>query len=244
MSSLAVEAVQDVQRVLVVVAHPDDIDFGCAGSVAAWTAAGVEVSYCIITDGDAGGFDPEVPRPEIGGIRQQEQRKAAGVLGVSDIAFLGYPDGRLTVTLQLRRDIARVIRQVRPDRVVTQSPTRDLHSMYGSHPDHLAAGEATLCAVYPDARNQWAHPELATAEGLAAHTVGQTWVMCNNARAEHYVDVTDTIDLKIAALREHVSQTAHMDLDKLMRGWSRRQASAAGWPDGRLAEGYLVLDTR
>ena len=100
MSSAAVDAVQDVQRVLVVVAHPDDIDFGCGGSVAAWTAAGVEVSYCIITDGDAGGFDPEVPRPEIGGIRQQEQRKAAGVLGVSDIAFLGYPDGRLTVTLR------------------------------------------------------------------------------------------------------------------------------------------------
>ena len=236
--------VDDVQRVLVVAAHPDDIDFGCAGSIAAWTAGGIEVGYCIISDGDAGGFDPEVPRSDIAGIRQQEQRKAADVLGVSDIAFLGYPDGRLTVSLELRRDIARVIRQLRPDRVVAQSPVRDLRSMYGSHPDHTAAGEATMCAVYPDARNPYAHPELATVEGLVAHTVGQTWVMCNNSRAEHYVDITDTIDLKIAALREHASQTTHMDLERLMRGWGARLAAAAGWPDGRLAEGFLPLDTR
>jgi LmbE family N-acetylglucosaminyl deacetylase len=245
MSSPAVEAVQDVQRVLVVVAHPDDIDFGCAGSVAVWTAAGVEVSYCIITDGDAGGFDPEVPRPEIGGIRQQEQRKAAGVLGVSDIAFLGYPDGRLTVTLQLRRDIARVIRQVRPDRVVTQSPTRDLHSMYGSHPDHLAAGEATLCAVYPDARNQFAHPELLAEEGLDAHTVSEVWISHMGEGADHYVDTTDVFERKVEALRAHKSQTAHMeDLRGRMWAWGRVQAKAAGFGADRLAEGYLVLDTR
>ncbi len=233
-----------MRRVLVVAAHPDDIDFGCAGTVATWSAAGLEVNYCILTDGDAGGFDPDVPRSDIAGIRRQEQRKAAAVVGVSEIAFLGHPDGRLMVTLELRRDIARVIRQVRPDRVVTQSPIRDLRSMYGSHPDHLAAGEATLCAVYPDARNPFAHPELATVEGLAAHTVGQTWVMSNNSRAEHYVDITDTIESKIAALREHPSQTAQMDLDRTMRGWGRRQAEAAGWADGRLAEGFVLLDTR
>ena len=232
-----------VQRVLIVAAHPDDIDFGCAGTVAAWTDAGIEVSYCILTDGDAGGFDPAVPRSEIGGIRQQEQRKAGVVLGVSEIVFLGYPDGRLTVTLELRRDIARVIRQLRPDRVLTQSPVRDLRSMYGSHPDHTAAGEATMCAVYPDARNPYAFPELA-AEGLDAHTVGQVWVMSNNDRAEHYVDITDTFDRKIAALQEHASQTAHMELAERMRGWSDMQARAAGLPAGRLAEGYLLLDTR
>lgn len=230
---------------LVVAAHPDDIDFGCGGSVAAWTGAGIDVAYCVVTDGDAGGFDPAVPRSEIAGIRQQEQRKAAAVLGVDEIAFLGYPDGRLTVTLQLRRDIARVIRRTRPDRVVCPSPTRDLRSMYASHPDHTATGEATLCAVYPDARNPFAHPELDAVEGLPAHTVGQTWVTCNNLPADHYVDITDTIELKIAALREHVSQTAHMDdLDGLIRGWAARQAARAGWPEGRLAEGYLTLDTR
>jgi LmbE family N-acetylglucosaminyl deacetylase len=235
---------ETARRVLVVAAHPDDIDFGSAGSIATWTAAGLEVSYCILTDGDAGGFDPEVPRSAIAGIRQQEQRKAAGVLGVSEIAFLGYPDGRLTVTMELRRDISRVIRQVRPDRVVAQAPVRDLRSMYGSHPDHIAAGEATMCAVYPDARNPFAHPELLAVEGLAAHTVGQVWIASNNARAEHYVDITDTVEAKIAALREHVSQTAQLDLDRLMRDWGARLAAAAGWPEGRLAEGYLVLDTR
>jgi LmbE family N-acetylglucosaminyl deacetylase len=235
---------QNAQRVLVVAAHPDDIDFGCAGSVAAWTAAGLHVSYCVITDGDAGGFDPEVPRSEIGGIRQLEQRKAAAVLGVEEIAFLGYPDGRLTVSLELRRDISRVIRQVRPDRVIAQGPTRDLRSMYGSHPDHTAAGEATLCAVYPDARNPFAHPELVAVEGLAAHIVGQVWIMANNQRAEHFVDITDTLDRKVAALQEHVSQTAHMDVDRAMRRWATRLGATAGWADGRLAEGFVVLDTR
>ena len=98
-------------RILVVTAHPDDVDFGAAGSVAAWTAAGVKVTYCVVTDGDAGGFDPAVPRSEIGGIRQAEQRAAAKAVGVDDVVFLGYPDGRLEVTLDLRRDISRVIRQ-------------------------------------------------------------------------------------------------------------------------------------
>ncbi len=105
-----------VDRVLVVTAHPDDVDFGCGATVAIWTAAGVEVAYCIVTNGDAGGFDRDVPRSAIAGIRQDEQRKAAAALGVTDVDFLGYPDGRLTVSHELRRDIARVIRRVRPDR--------------------------------------------------------------------------------------------------------------------------------
>ena len=234
----------DIDRALIVAAHPDDIDFSSAGTIASWTDAGVTVSYCIVTDGDAGGFDPAVPRSEIPEIRRTEQRKAGAVLGVSDIEFLGYPDGRLTVTLELRRDIARVIRRVRPDRVVVPSPYRDLRSMYGSHPDHTATGEAALCAVYPDARNPWAHPELAEA-GFEAHTVSEVWVTSSNDRAEHYVDITDTFDRKVAALREHVSQTEHMtDLEDMLGRWSGAQARAAGFEKGRLAEGYLVLDTR
>lgn len=234
----------DIERVLVVAAHPDDIDFSSAGTVAGWTDAGVAVSYCIVTDGDAGGFDPEVPRSDIAGIRQEEQRKAGAVVGVSDIEFLGYPDGRLTVTLDLRRDLARSIRRVRPQRVVLPSPERDLRSMYGSHPDHTATGEAALCAVYPDARNPWAYPELA-AEGFEAHTVPEVWVTSANDRADHYVDITDTFDRKIAALRAHASQTAHMaDLEDMMGRWGGAQAKAAGFATGRLAEGYLVLDTR
>ena len=242
---MADEQGRDARRVLVIAAHPDDVDFGSAGTIATWTDAGLEVSYCIVTDGDAGGFDPEVPRSAIAGIRQDEQRKAAAVLGVTDVEFLGYPDGRLMVSLELRRDITRVIRRTRPDRVVVQSPQRDLRSVYGSHPDHLAAGEAALCAVYPDARNPFAHPELLEQEGLDAHTVSEVWVVSSNDRADRYIDISDTFDRKIAALRAHVSQTAHMTgLEELIRTWGSLQAHAAGLAEGRLAEGYLVVDTR
>jgi LmbE family N-acetylglucosaminyl deacetylase len=236
---------QPVQRVLMIAAHPDDVDFGSAGTIATWTGAGIEVSYCIVTDGDAGGFDPAVPRSAIGAIRQDEQRKAAATLGVTDVEFLGYPDGRLTVSFELRRDIARAIRRTRPDRVVVPSPHRDLRNVYVSHPDHQAAGEAALCAIYPDARNPFAHPELLTREGLEAHTVPEAWVVSANDRADHYVDITDTFDRKIAALRAHTSQTAHMTtLEERMRAWGSMQAQAAGLAEGKLAEGYLVLDTR
>ena len=128
-----------INRVLVVTAHPDDVDFGAAGTVANWTDAGVEVAYCIVTDGDAGGFDPAVPRGSIAGIRRAEQIAAAKELGVEEVRFLGYPDGRLEVSLDLRRDISREIRRWKPDVVLTQSPQRDFRSVYGSHPDHLAA---------------------------------------------------------------------------------------------------------
>ncbi len=234
----------EAQRVLLVAAHPDDVDFGSAGTIASWVDAGLEVCYCIVTDGAAGGFDPEVPRSASAGIRQDEQRKAAATLGVTDVEFLGYPDGRLVVSFELRRDITRVIRRTRPDRVVIQSPQRDLRNIYASHPDHQAAGEAALCAVYPDARNPFAHPELLAEENLEAHTVPEVWVMSPYDRADHYVDITDTFDRKIAALRAHASQTAHMtSLEERLRGWGSRQAGAAGLAEGRLAEGYLVLNT-
>lgn len=242
---MVADAVSDVARVLVITAHPDDVDYGAAGTVAAWTAAGVHVSYCIVTDGDAGGFDESVPRSAIAGIRQEEQRKAAAALGVTDVEFLGYPDGRLTVTHELRRDISRAIRRIRPDRLVVQNPVRDLRSMYGSHPDHTAAGEAAMCAVFPDARNPFAHPELLRDEGLQPHEVAQTWVMSSNDRADHYVDITEHFERKLAALAAHASQTAHLTgLEDRMREWGSFQARAAGLPDGRLAEGFLVLDTR
>ena len=235
----------DVERALVVVAHPDDLDFGSAGTIACWAAAGIEVSYCLITDGDAGGFDPDVPRSEIGGIRQAEQRAAAKELGVEDLVFLGYPDGRLTVSIELRRDISRVIRQRRPQRLLTQSPERNWERIYASHPDHLAAGEAAVAAVYPDARNPFAHLDLA-AEGLEAWTVSELWVMAGPSDSNHHwVDVTDVFDRKVAALRAHASQTAHMDdLEERMRGWGQLNAQAGGLPEGRLAESFRVIDTR
>jgi len=230
-------------RILVITAHPDDVDFGVAGSVATWTDAGAAVTYCVVTDGDAGGFDPTVARSEIPAIRRAEQTEAALQVGVKDLVFLGHPDGRLEPTLDLRRDLARVIRQVRPQRVVAQSPERLWDRIFASHPDHLAAGEAALCAVYPDARNPFAFPELA-AEGLEAHTVEEVWLMAS-PRADTFVDVTETFPRKVAALRAHVSQETDADgqLEARLRGWLSAGAAAAGLPAGRLAESFYRLQT-
>ncbi len=231
----------EVERILVVAAHPDDVDFGASATIAGFTKAGVSVTYAIVTNGDAGGFDPTVPRSEIPRIRQDEQRAAAACVGVDDVRFLGYRDGELTVTHELRRDISRVIRQVRPQRLLCQSPERNWARLGASHPDHLAAAEATLQAVYPDARNPFAHPSLLADEGLDAWTVPELWVM-GGPTPDHYVDVTDTFDAKIAALRSHVSQTSHMEnLDEFLRGWAKRNAEAGGLGPDRLAEVFMVV---
>ena len=160
----------EIARVLVVTAHPDDVDFGVAGSVATWTDAGVAVTYCICTDGQAGGFDDAVNRADIPRIRREEQLAAAAEVGVSDVRFLGHVDGELEPSATLVRDISRVIRQVRPERLLTHSPERVWDRIGRSHPDHLAAGEATVRAVYPAARNPYAFPDL-LADGLEPWSV-------------------------------------------------------------------------
>lgn len=233
---------QAVERVLVVSAHPDDVDFGAAGSVAAWTAAGVHVAYCIVTDGDAGGFDEAVPRAVMAEIRRREQTAAARAVGVEEIHFLGYPDGRLVASLDLRRDISRVIRDVRPDRVVCQSPERNYARIFASHPDHLAAGTAALAAVYPDARNPFAHPELLRG-GHAPHTVREVWLMADPT-VDTFVDTTEVIGAKVAALRCHESQLPDPDaIEAMVRDWGARTAEVAGFPAGRLAEGFRAVAT-
>ena len=233
---------QGIERILVVTAHPDDVDFAVAGSVALWTDAGVAVSYCICTDGEAGGSDRSLSREEMAAIRRDEQRQAAREVGVTDVTFLGYPDGRLVPSLDLRRDISRVIRQVRPDRVVAQSPERNWARVYASHPDHLAAGEAAACAVYPDARNPFAHPELLE-EGWEPHTVPEVWIMATE-RADRVVDATAQFDRKMAALRSHRSQVGDGEhLDGLLRSWMSGTALAAGMPEGSLAEAFHVVET-
>jgi LmbE family N-acetylglucosaminyl deacetylase len=233
----------EVQRALIVAAHPDDIDFSAAGTVACWTDAGIEVIYCLVTDGDAGGFDESVPRAEMGPLRRKEQAAAAARVGVQDLRFLGYPDGQVEPSLALRKDLARVIRQVRPDRLVCPSPDRNYQRIGVSHPDHRAVGSAALDAVYPDARNPFAFPELLADEGLEPWTVREVWVS-GAPGADHYVDVTDTFGRKVAALRAHESQTAHMDnLEEMLRGWLTRTAERGGLPAGRLAEMFQVLET-
>jgi LmbE family N-acetylglucosaminyl deacetylase len=234
----------DLERVLVVTAHPDDVDFGWAGSIAVLTDAGIEVTYCIVTDGDAGGAETGIPRAEMAALRHDEQRKAAAVVGVTDVRFLGYPDGRVEPTLQLRCDISRVIRQVRPHAVLTQSPERNLDRLFGSHPDHLAAGEAAVCAVYPDARNRWAHPEL-EAEGLEPWTVGRLWVGLGQSAPTHYVDITSAVDRKIEALMSHKSQLPDPKAtEDMVRAWTSATAQLAGLPEGRNAEAVKVVVTQ
>jgi LmbE family N-acetylglucosaminyl deacetylase len=233
----------EVTRVLVITAHPDDVDFGAAGTVAAWTGAGIGVTYCVVTDGDAGGHDETVSRAEMAQRRRAEQTSAAKQVGVHDVRFLGYPDGRVEATLGLRKDLARVVRQVRPERLVCPSPERNYVRLGISHPDHRAVGAAALDAVYPDARNPFAFRELATEEELAAWTVREVWLM-GGPSPNRYVDVTDTFGRKVAALRAHESQTGHMDgLEGFLRGWLARHAASGGLPEGRLAEAFQVVET-
>jgi LmbE family N-acetylglucosaminyl deacetylase len=233
----------EVRRVLVVVAHPDDVDFSTAGTIAGWTDAGVEVVYCIVTDGDAGGHDDAVPRGEMALLRRKEQTAAAACVGVSDLRFLGYPDGQVEATLGLRKDLARVIRQVRPDRLVCPSPERNYARIGVSHPDHRAVGSAALDAVYPDARNPYAFGELRTEEGLEPWSVREVWLP-GGPVPNRYVNITATFDRKLAALRAHESQTGHMDkLEEFLRTRLAAAAAAGGLPEGSLAETFQVLDT-
>ena len=211
--------------------------------MAAFTAAGLEVTYCIVTNGEAGGSDRTLSRAEMAALRQDEQRAAAAVVGVSDVRFLGHPDGRVEATQELRRDISRVIRQVRPERVLTQSPERNWDFIYASHPDHLAAGEAAVCAVYPDARNPFAHPELLNVERLEPWTVPELWIMGPPGTTEITVAVetTGTVERKVEALMCHKSQIGDPEgiRERVLAG-ARAGGERAGLPEGSSAELYRV----
>jgi len=230
-----------VRTALVVTAHPDDVDFGAAGTVAAWTASGITVHYCVCTSGEASGDGT----PEMAALREAEQTAAAGQVGVRDLTFLRYPDGAVVPSLELRRDISRVIRQVRPDRVLTWSPEINWEFVATTHPDHRAVGEATFAAVYPDARNPHAHRELLDHEGLEPWAVPELWLADGPvALRNHAVDVTDTFDKKMAALRAHASQVSGNDqLEQQLRTYLAGTAGRYGLGDGRLAEEFQVVNT-
>ncbi len=228
--------------VLVVCAHPDDVDFGAGGTVAALTAAGATVTYCLATSGEAGSDHLPIDADELRALREKEQTDAASRLGVTDLTFLGFPDGQLEPSIALRGAITAAIRRSRPDVVICQSPERMLGRIFASHPDHLAAGEATLCAVYPDARNPRSFPEQLV-DGLEPHTVREVWMMAH-PEADLRIDVTDTFAQKVDALRAHESQTGHRDdLEEMLRSWLQAGAEAGGMPEGRLAESFKVVAT-
>lgn len=232
----------EIERVLAIQAHPDDVDFSAAGTIAGLTDAGVAVSYCLVTDGQAGGFDLTIPRTEMAAIRREEQTKAAAEVGVTDLIFLGRMDGEVVADLSLRHDLTRVIRQVRPDVVIIHTPQIVVTSVYGSHADHVAVGQASWAAIYPDARNPFAFPELVTS-GFEPWTVRQIWI-ANHPDSEASVDVTDQFDRKLRALRCHASQHADPDsMEQHVRSWNAANAESGGLEPGRLAERFFVVDS-
>jgi LmbE family N-acetylglucosaminyl deacetylase len=230
----------DIERVLVVMAHPDDCDFSSAGTIAAWTQAGIAVTLLCLTRGEQGA-QPDADIASIPARREAEQRAASAELGVKDVRFLdGHPDGGLAPTPGLVREIVHVIRDVRPQRIVSQSPERNYDRIIGSHPDHLAAGEATLRAAYPAAENPFAWPELLD-EGLALWKVNEVWLVSHPA-PDHGVDVTETFHRKVAALEQHASQTGHRsDLEAMLRQWGELNAQTIGLDEGRCAEMFKVV---
>ena len=232
----------EIKRVLVVSAHPDDSDFGASGTIAGWIKMGIEVSYCICTNGDQGGEESGIPLEEMPAVRQREQRAAGVAIGVHDITFLNYRDGWLEPTIALRKDIVKAIRIAKPDRMVIQSPERNWERIGASHPDHLAAGEAAIQAVYPDARNPFAFTDLLD-EGHEPWRVKEVWITAH-ATPDHWVDITDTFHLKMAALHSHASQTAHnTELENMVRAWGERNAAQAGLAEGRIAEAFKIINT-
>src|SRR6266566_1188340 len=219
-------------RVMMVSAHPDDPDFGAGGAIARLADSGADVTYVIVTDGRQGGEDPTQKDSELIAIRAREQRAAARVLGVKRVEFLGYKDGHLAPDLKLRRDIVRMIRKYKPELVITHIPGRVLDApMGGSHPDHLAVGEATFAAVYPDSRNPRAFRSLLK-EGFPAHVVKELWVPYWTS-GDFFVDISSTLDSKMESLKKHKSQVAkpgrEWDFEKFMRKRHREVGKKAGY---------------
>lgn len=227
--------------VLVVVAHPDDIDFRIAGTAAALTAAGTHVAYRIASSGEAGGPD-EMDRAELKELREREQRAAGQAVGVTDVEFLGQRDGHIEFNLALRKEISKAIRAVKPDVLICQNPERVWESAYGSHPDHLAVGQAAIAAAYPDSRNPHFCPELLD-EGYEPHTVPAVWV-ATSAPADVCIDITDVFDQKVKALSAHASQVGWIDdVDKLLRDWATAMSSENGFPETTLIETFRLIRT-
>ena len=232
---------------MVAVAHPDDAEFGCAGSVARWTSEGQHVTYVLGTSGDKGSDDLSMTSEQLVATREAEQRAACDALGVSEVIFLRLPDAMLVPDLEMRKLLTRVIRQHKPDAIVCQDPTaRWEGSGYIQHPDHLAMGEATLAALFPAARDRLTFPEL-LAEGLEPHKVSEVYIMASQEKCDHFVDVSRHLEAKFAALGAHVSQMGDWDFRSMLTRWGRDVAADArrhnfpGADDWDFAEGFKYM---
>lgn len=237
------------RRVLVSMAHPDDIEFGSGGTVAKWAAEGQEIFFLLGTSGDKGSDDPNYSSEKLMETREAEQRAAAEVLGVKEVMFLRFKDAELMPDLALRREITRAIRHFKPDAVICQDPTARYSGGYIQHPDHIAMGEATLAAIYPSARDRLTFPEL-LAEGYEPHKVTEVYVRGSNDRVNHFVDISGYLEKKAAALREHKSQLGDWDPIERVKHWAHDTAALArhlrypGAQDIEYAEAYHYIDMR
>jgi LmbE family N-acetylglucosaminyl deacetylase len=224
-------------RILGIFAHPDDSEFTCGGAAALWADAGAQITYVIITNGAAGSNDPNQDLAELVRIREAEQRAACAVLGVQQVIFLGYADGALQPTIELRRELTRIIRQIKPDRVITGDPTAVFYGTeYINHPDHRAAAEAAIYAVFPSAVTRPIFPEL-LAEGYEPHQVKEVYISGDDAHNNTYIDISPTLERKIEALRCHKSQLDPGD-GKWIRDWAAESGKAGNLA---FAEGFRVM---
>lgn len=216
-------------RLMVIVAHPDDADFGPAGSIAAWTRAGTVAHLVCCTSGDAGSDDPRTDPLELARLREGEQRAAAAHVGYEEVTFLHRPDGALANDLALREQLVRLIRRFKPDAVATFDPTILIHADgYVQHTDHREAAMAAVDAVYPAARNAMAFPHLVIHEGLEPHSVNRLYLFWTD-KATAWVDISATLDVKIAALREHASQLRKPEeLEERIRAWASEEGATYG----------------
>jgi len=211
-----------------------------AGTLAKWAQAGSEVVSVCLTRGTAGSNEstpPDMTREKLAPIREEEQRRACRLLGITEVVFLDYEDGMLEPTLAARRDVTRLIRRYRPDAVVCGDPTvRFYGNRYMNHPDHRAAADVALDAVFPSAETRFIFSELLD-EGLAPHKVTRVFVH-GAERPDAFVDITGTLDVKVAALREHKSQLGSWDPTQMITDWARTQGKAAGL---KAAEAYRLM---
>lgn len=216
-------------RALIVSAHPDDIEFGCAGTVAAWTDAGAEVTYCIVTDGSTGTQDRSLMGAKLADIRKAESEAAAKVVGVDTIEWLGYRDGYVEYSLDLRRDVARVFRKFKPHRFVVMDPAPTIEDFI-NHPDHRAVGQASLDATLTAGTTPGHFPELLDEGFEPWRGLRETWIMGPGKRSQ-LIDITDTFERKLEALLCHVSQVGD-DADTVgtwMRAWTAEMGEPAGY---------------
>jgi LmbE family N-acetylglucosaminyl deacetylase len=231
------------ERAMVVFAHPDDAEFGSAGTVASWTRAGTSVLYICVTDGSAGSNEPGVVREELAEVRQAEQLAACEVLGVEDCVFLGIPDGLVEVTLDLRRALTREARRFRPDVVVCPDPMRywDEERTYVNHTDHRAVGQACMALLNPDSSTRPMFPELLD-EGFEPFEIRYLWIPTWDGSVDTYVDISETIETKIEALRCHKSQIHDWPVDEWIRERAQKRGEAGGVPFAETFRTFKLRD--